>query len=102
MYSQVLINTPRCHCEHSWEVLTHHNFIETSNSNHNSVNKYSVKYSLRDPRGAHTVTFTHVGQGVSGDHISKIHLNNIRHLDCKAHDHIDEHISITLKHSLVG
>ena len=42
-----------------------------------TVNKYSVKYSLRDPHGAHTVTFTHVGQGVSGDHISKIHLNSI-------------------------
>lgn len=77
MHSQVLMNTPRCHFEHSQEVLTHHNFIETSNSNHNSVNKYSVKYSLRDPHGAHTVTFTHVGQGVSGDHISKIHLTSI-------------------------
>ena len=41
-----------------------------------TVNKYSVKYSLRDPHGAHTVTFTHVGQGVSGDHISKIHLTS--------------------------
>ena len=41
------------------------------------VNKYSVKYSLRDPHGAHTVTFTHVGQGVSGDHISKIHFTSI-------------------------
>ena len=42
-----------------------------------TANKYSVKYSLRDPHGAHTVTFTHVGQGVSGDHISKIHLTSI-------------------------
>jgi len=41
-----------------------------------TVNKYSVKYSLRDPHGAHTVTFTHVGR-VSGDHISKIHLTSI-------------------------
>ena len=61
-----------------------------------TVNKYSVKYSLRDPHGAHTVTFTHVGQGVSGDHISKIHLNSIIYedqhlliqLDYRAHDHI--------------
>ena len=51
--------------------------IETSNSNHNSANKYSVKYSLRDPHDAHTLIFTHVGQRVSGDHISKIHLNII-------------------------
>src|SRR5215216_2332720 len=41
-----------------------------------TVNKYTVKYSLRDPHGAHTVTFTHVGQGVSGDHISKTHLTS--------------------------